>query len=204
MLGYARILLVDGYSVLMPDARGRRASGREIATYGLLERNDIREWFQWLKNNTHPSCIFGVAESMGAAQLLQALEVEPQFCAVVAESSFYDFRQIAYDRMGQKFHSVPWAGQTVLRPVAEIALAYARMKYRLDLASASPGDVVAHTPVPILLVHGDRDSNIPVYHSRRIKLRNPNVELWEVPGADHCGAISFGPSRIQTENNRLV
>ena len=74
MAGYAELLLKHGYSVLLPDARAHGVSGGELATYGLLERDDIRRWFEWLELNQSPPCIFGLGESMGAAQLLQSLE----------------------------------------------------------------------------------------------------------------------------------
>lgn len=196
-VGYAQLLLKYGYSVLMPDARAHGLSGGSIATYGVLERDDIREWFEWIERSEHPACIYGLGESMGAAQLLQALAVEPNFCAVVAESSFANFREIAYDRMGQQFHAGPWVGRTVLRPVVEMALAYVHFENGLNLAAASPQQAVANTTVPVMLVHGVVDSNIPVYHSRMLKLENPSIELWEVPGADHCGAISVAPADFE-------
>jgi uncharacterized protein len=196
-VGYAELFIAHGYDVLMPDARAHGASGGRIATYGLLERNDIRSWFEWLEAREHPQCIYGFAESMGAVQLLQALDVEPHFCAVVAESPFSTFREIAYDRMGQQFGTGPWVGRTVLLPVVEITLAYTRWKYHVNLAEASPEDSVARSRVPVLLIHGQLDSNIPVRHSRLIKLHDPAVTLWEVPGADHCGAISVAPGEFQ-------
>ena len=195
--GYAEMFLSHGNSVLMPDARAHGLSGGLYSTYGLLERNDLRRWLGWIEREHHPECIFGFGESMGAAQLLQALDSEPKFCAVAAESSFSTFREIAFDRMGQQFHTGPWLGRTILRPVVEIALAYTRWKYHLDLASVSPENAVAHTQVPLLLIHGQVDSNIPVRHSRQIKLANPQVALWEVPGADHCGAISVAPAELE-------
>ena len=196
-VGYADLFLAHGYDVLMPDARAHGESGGQIATYGVLERNDIRRWFGWLQVREHPQCTYGLAESMGAAQLLQSLDAEPHFCAVVAESTFSNFREIAYDRMGQYFHSGPWVGRIVLRPVIEIALLYTHWKYHVNLADASPQDSVVHSHVPVLLIHGQIDSNIPVRHSRLIKLHDPAVTLWEVPGADHCGAISVAPEEFE-------
>jgi uncharacterized protein len=140
MTGYAQLLLGHGFTVLLPDARAHGASGGTLATYGLLERFDIHAWFQRLLASDSPRCIFGLGESMGAAQLLQSLEVEPRFCGVVAESSFSTFREIGYDRMGQFVQAGPWVGRTVLRPVEEIALLYVRLKYGLDMTRASPED----------------------------------------------------------------
>jgi len=197
MVGYAQLLHAQGYSVLMPDARAHGESGGDVATYGIIERDDIRRWFEWLDHTERPSCIYGLGESMGAAQLLQSLAVEPHFCAVVAESSFSSFREIAYDRMGQRFGTGPWVGRTALRPVVEIALLLVRIRYHVDLTQASPENAIAHTHVPVLLIHGMVDSNIPLRHSLRLVSHNPQLTLWQVPGADHCGAISVAPSEFE-------
>jgi pimeloyl-ACP methyl ester carboxylesterase len=197
MIGYAQLLLAHGFTVLLPDARAHGTSGGDLATYGLPERNDIHQWFDFLSTQAHPHCIFGFAESMGAAELLQSLAVEPQFCAVVAESSFSSFREIAYDRMGQPFHLGPWFGRTVFRPVIEFAFLYVHWRYHLDMQEVSPEDSVAATRVPVFLIHGQIDSNIPIRHSREIHANNPNTVLWEVPNADHCGAISASPQEFE-------
>jgi len=197
MTGYAQLLLAHGFTVLLPDARAHGVSGGDLATYGLLERNDIHQWFDFLNTQDHPRCIFGFAESMGAAQLLQSLDTHPHFCAVAVESPFATFREIAYDRMGQPFHLGPWVGRTILRPLVEVALLRARWKYNLNLRQISPEDSAAATNVPILLIHGQVDSNIPVRHSRRIHARAPNTQLWEVPAADHCGALSTAPQEFE-------
>jgi len=196
MTGYAQLFLADGFTVLLPDARAHGSSGGELATYGLLERSDIRQWFDFLSAQNHPHCIFGLGESMGAAKLLQSLTVEPHFCAVAAESSFSSFREIAYDRMGQSLHLGPWFGRTIFRPVVEFAFLYVGWKYRLEMQQVSPENAVSTTSVPVLLIHGQVDGNIPLRHSRRIHARNPHAVLWEVPNADHCGAIRGAPKEF--------
>ena len=197
MIGYAELLLVHGFTVLIPDARAHGASGGALATYGLLESEDIHKWVDWLEETEHPDCVFGFAESMGAAQLLQSLRSESRFCAVAAESPFSNIREIAYDRVGQFFGTGPWLGRTVLRPAVEVSFAYGRWKYKLDLRQVSPEDAVAASTVPVLLIHGRNDSNIAVRHSRQIAARNPAVVLWEVPNADHCGAVSAAPQEFE-------
>jgi uncharacterized protein len=198
MIGYAEMLLKHGFSVLLPDSRAHGESAGEVATYGLLEREDIRGWFDWLRLNQHPSCIFGLGESMGAAQLLQAIQTEPDFCAVVAESSFSSFREIAYDRVGQFVRTGPWVGRSILRPVVESAFLYTQWRYGLNMDQISPRDSVARSHVPTLLIHGAIDGNIPVRHSHLIQSRNKAASLWVVPRADHCGAISTAPSEFET------
>src|ERR1700733_8817540 len=165
MTEYAQLLLAHGFTVLLPDARAHGRSGGPLATYGLLERNDIHQWFDFLTAHDHPRCIFALGESMGAAQLLQALDTHANFCAVATESPFSNFREIAYDRMGQPFHLGPWFGRTILRPLVEVAFLRARSKYNLDMNQISPQDSAAATQVPFLVIHGQPDSNTPTRHS---------------------------------------
>ena len=203
MTGYAQLFLAHGYTVLMPDARAHGTSGGQLATYGLLERSDIHLWAQFLDDQfnphdqLHPRCIYAFGESMGAAELLQSLDTHPHFCAVAAESPFANFREIAYDRMGQPFHLGPWVGRIVLRPLVEVAFLRVRLKYHLNLDDISPEDSAAAATIPVFLIHGQIDSNIPVRHSQRIHAHAPNTILWEVPGADHCGALSTSPKEFE-------
>lgn len=198
MVNYADIFLNHGYSVLIPDARAHGDSGGTIATYGLLEKNDIRAWVEWLYINRHPHCVYGFGESMGAAHLLQALEVESRFCAAAAECPFSSFRETSYDRMGQRFHTGPWLGRTLLRPVVEFAFLFARLRYGLNMDLVSPENTVAATRVPVLLIHGQSDINIPPRHSRRIASRNKRVILWELPNTGHSNAIDTSPNELET------
>lgn len=197
MIDYADMLLGEHFDVLMPDSRAHGASGGQLATFGLLETDDIHRWVGWLKTNQRANCIFGFAESMGAAQLLQSLPSEPGFCAVVAESPFSSFREIAFDRVGQFFRTGPWLGRTVLRPIVEAAFGYARWKYKLDFEHVSPESAVTLTHTPIFLIHGMNDRNVPIRHSRKIAAVGPSVTLWEVPNTDHCGTINTTHRQFQ-------
>ena len=186
--GYGWIVK-NHYSVLLPDARAHGLSDGELATYGLKESDDIHEWVTWLKESGHAQCVFGLGESMGAAQLLESLSKEPRFCAVVAESPFASFREVAYARFGQPFHTGPWLGRTFFRPTVEIAFLYVRLRYGLDMEAASPEQAVVATTVPVLLIHGLRDRNIPPYHSDRIQARSGSkIGLWNPREAGHTGA----------------
>jgi uncharacterized protein len=197
MLGNADLLLRNGYSLLLPDARAQGDSGGVIATYGVKEVDDLRRWSGWLRQTLNPRCIDGLGDSMGAAILLQTLAVEPHFCAVVAESPFASFREAAYDRLGQAFHTGPWLGRTVLFPAVVAGFVYADFRYGVEFERASPEDAVASTRVPVLLIHGLADVNLPPRHSERIKAGNPAVVLWEPVNAGHCGAAGAEPEEYE-------
>jgi len=181
---YMGIFLQSGYSVLMPDSRGNGASSG-LTTYGLRESGDVHAWVDWLIANKNPTCVFALGESMGAAILLQSLQVEHRFCAVVAESPFADFREAAYDRVSEQFSAGPWLGKTLLRPAIEGAFLEGRIVHRLDLRSASPRNAITGVTTPILLIHGASDTHLRLWHSQILHQTNPRTELWVVPGVEH-------------------
>ena len=145
----------------------------------------------------NPNCVYGFGESMGGDSCWKAFRWKTDFCGVIAESSFLTFREIAYDRVGQALHTGPWLGRTLLRPLVEVAFGYATWKYKLNMEQVSPERAIASNHVPVFLIHGEEDSNIPVRHSRMIAKGDPAVELWIVPGAGHCGAISVAREEFE-------
>jgi alpha-beta hydrolase superfamily lysophospholipase len=199
MLGTADMLLRHGYSVLAPDARAQGESDGTIATYGVKEADDVRRWYAWLERSLSPSphCVYGLGESMGAAIVLEAVATEPGLCAVVAESTFSSFREAAYVRLGQAFHTGSWLGRTLLRPAVEAGMMDARWRYGVDLERASPAKAVAASHVPILLIHGLADANLPARFSEQMKAENAAIALWEPLNAGHCGAASAEPAEYQ-------
>jgi len=186
MAGFARLFFDHGYGVLLPDARRHGESGGELATYGIKESGDIHDWVSWLYANDPPHCLYGLGESYGAALLLQSLAVEDRFCAVVAESSFSTARDMSYERISGPLHLRPWFGRTIGFPVREAAVLYAHWKYSIDLLQPNPLNAVAHSTVPVLLIHGNNDASISPRHSQLIASAAPDhVQLWLVPGAGH-------------------
>jgi len=197
MYGYGQWLLENHYSVILPDARAHGISGGEIASYGLLESDDVHGWVDWAEENVRPSCVYGFGESMGAAEILASLSEESRFCAVIAESPFESFREVSYARFGRPFHAGPWLGRSLFWPTDAVGFWYLRRKYGLDLDAVSPKNAVRASSVPVLLIHGTNDRNIPPYNSADIQLANAaHVVLWLVPGAGHCGAHQVSPEEF--------
>jgi hypothetical protein len=189
-LSAAAFLLRAGFTALTPDCRGHGASGGGFISYGIIETGDVHAWANWLFEHRPIQRLYGWGASMGAAILLQSLPVEPRFRALVADSPFATFEEVAYDRLSL----VSGIWRPAFWPVVNIGLVYAQMRYGLDLRRASPASVVRTTHTPILLIHGTRDSHIPVRHSRELHALNPAaMEFWEVPGAEHVESLSDHP-----------
>jgi hypothetical protein len=132
-VGLAKMFLAHGYTVLTPDSRAHGESGGDLATYGLLESNDVHRWVSWLIDNQHPRHVFGMGESLGAAVLIESLRVEPRFSAIVAESAFCSFERIARDRVAEEL-PVPLAIGRVLAagPLGGIHLCASAVRTRFS------------------------------------------------------------------------
>ena len=190
MLPHASYLLRAGYTVLTPDSRNHGASGGDTVTYGLREAVDVHAWADMLLARIHGARLYGLGESMGAAVLLQSLAREPRFRAVVAEAPFDTFEHVATYRMGQ----LTGLGQRVVWPWVRVGFFYIHLAHGLDMETASPARAIRFTKVPILLIHGDADTNIPPSESIALHAANPSsTELWLVTGAQHTRAFAAAP-----------
>jgi len=198
--GYSRMFLQAGYRVLLPDSRAHGESGGAIATYGLLERDDVHRWADWVRQQPHPGCVYLFGESMGAAIALQTTAVDQSLCAVVVESPYSTFREIAFDRFARHSRLPLW----LVRPAAELtldsALLYSRIRYHVDLLQSSPEYCVTSNYVPLLLIAGTSDHNIPDRHAKELlRIAPSHSELWEVQGADHGGAVNVDSARFRSK-----
>ena len=197
-VGLARMLVLHGYSVLAPDSRAHGESGGNLATYGLRESGDVHRWVSWLMDTQHPRCVYGIGESLGGAVLIQSLEVEHRFSAIVAESAFSSFERIARDRIAERLPVPPGFGRFLAATPVWGGFAYARWRYGLDFRDASAERALAKSITPVLLIHGLNDRETPPQHSKILAASNPNVvTLWLVPGAGHTGAFGIAPREFK-------
>lgn len=90
----------------------------------------------------------------------------------------------------------------------------ARVRYGINLLQSSPLEAVAHSSVPVLLIHGGDDRNIAPRHSQLIAAAaQDHVTLWLVPHAGHTKAwtaahrefegrlLSWFTTHLRTQDN---
>jgi alpha-beta hydrolase superfamily lysophospholipase len=62
-------------------------------------------------------------------------------------------------------------------------------------------NAVTASKVPVLLIHGRKDTNLPARNSEMIRshsaARIPAVVLWEPAEAVHCGAVGAEPQEFE-------
>jgi pimeloyl-ACP methyl ester carboxylesterase len=197
-VGLARMFVHHGYAVLAPDSRAHGESGGDLATYGLLEPDDVHRWVSWLIDEQHPRHVFGMGESLGGAVLIESLRVESRFSAIVADSAFSSFERIARDRVAERLPFPEALGRELAAPPVWAGFLYARLRYGLDFFSASPEAALAQSTTPVLLIHGLNDRLTPPVHSEILAASNRRyTTLWLVPGAGHTGAWGAAPKEFE-------
>jgi len=183
LLGYGAALEKAGYRVLLPDLRGHGTSGG-FTTYGVLEEQDVQAWADWMLTRPGVRSIYGVGVSLGASVLLEGLNREKRFRAVVAEAPYSSFPEIAVERTKRP---LPEFVRFLVPPFVGTALAWGRVRYGADLRKASALEAVRRTRTPVLLIHGMSDRGTDASNSVRLAAANPAVtSLWLVPGAGHA------------------
>lgn len=190
-LELARSFVHDGFNVLMIDFRNHGESDGDVTTLGYHEVKDLYGAVQWLKQDRAAQAerIGVIGFSMGAVTSILAAANEPAIDAVVADSPFSDLRSYLQVNMPvwTGLPNVPftWTILAILPPLID-----------LDVDEVSPGAVMPNLQQPVLLIHTDGDSAIPVSESERLAAAGQleRTELWVVSGERHVGARSVNPA----------
>ncbi|MCH8945985.1 MAG: prolyl oligopeptidase family serine peptidase [Nanoarchaeota archaeon] len=74
---------------------------------------------------------------------------------------------------------------------------YAKIFLGMEISELSPEEHVKSINTPILFIHGTKDSQIPVEHSKILHKNAPNSQLWLVQGADHGMSYSNNPEEYK-------
>src|SRR5579859_7866433 len=196
VIGQSEFLLQNGYSVVMMDTRCHGESGGEIATYGWLEKKDASAVIDAVEISEKPQHLFALGESMGAGIALQTAGADPRIEAVVAEASFANLQEAAYDYAGLRQY--PWLGKTLLAPGAWLMVYRGGRLAGFPASEVSPVKSVAAGAFPVLIICDEEDHALPGRHSEMIfRAATGPKQLWRVPRAYHTAAVGYEPEEFR-------
>ena len=185
MLPWASFLHQAGFSVFTYDMRGRGASGGGEITLGALEADDLSSVVDYLvtRPDVDPDRIGALGVSLGGAVTILAAARDPRIKAVVDDCGFSDASRVI-DTSFERYIGLP------AFPFSPVTVAIAERRVGQSIAGVRPVDVIGQiSPRPILIIHGQADTPVPVAHSERNFLAaGEPEELWLVPGAEHNGS----------------
>jgi pimeloyl-ACP methyl ester carboxylesterase len=191
MLDIASDLAHNGYPVLLFDLRGSGRSGGDHYTLGAKEVRDLGGAIDYLaRRGLAADGVDVLGYSMGGATVLLDSSDEPLVRAVTEDSGYADLGALI-DVELPKASNLPssFTPGTVLM---------ARLLVGIDVYAIRPIDHVATLAarrVPLLVIHGEADTTIPVDHGRRIaNAYGPGVQTLFVPGAEHVQSYESNPA----------
>lgn len=194
--GYRSTYLVDssmalefyhsaGYNLLIPDQRAHGKSGGKYITFGAKESEDVMQWIGF-HNRT-----FGVAPivlsglSMGASTVLYVAdrELPSNVKGIIADCGFTSPKAILADVYRKVIHLPPifsmWAVDLLARAFADFSI-----------TQKDTRKVLAHSKVPVLMIHGREDTFVPCKMTEEgFQACTGRKKLLIVDGADH--GVSF-------------
>lgn len=179
-----------GYSLLTMDLSGRGNSEGEYITYSINERKDIKSMVEWLRRRPDvlPRNVVVFGTSNGAASAIFAAAEIQDTPPLVLDAPYSDLWTVAGEMLGSRgydprlLHALRWAVQ---------------IRAGVDLTQVRPLEAVDRFRSPVLLIHGDSDTQVPPYHSEvlhqaRLRAGLPS-ERWVIPGGEH-GFDNYPPA----------
>lgn len=181
-------LLGRGLSVLTVDLRGHGESQRARLSYGYHERNDVLGAVDWLIDRGYaPGRIGVLGASMGGAAAIAAAAEELAIGAVVTDSTFADFGDVARRRFPRE---LPFGLGRVLLPGTLVA---ARMLVGIAMHRFCPADLaVGLRGRGFLVIHADGDRLVPRRHAELLAEAGEG-ELWTTASRKHVSSFSHAP-----------
>lgn len=187
------LFLHSRFHLLLFDFRYFGESDGKYTTAGLLENRDVEAAVEYLKSRPEvdPSRIGAMGFSMSASAFI--LTRHPDIRAIVADSPYATLEGV----IARQFFFLP--GFTKW-PFVALTKLYAWLLLGVNVDTATPAEAVRNFSTPLLIIHGDADSQIPLGHSRMIygNADPTATELWVVPGADHGFAHALESYRYET------
>jgi hypothetical protein len=167
-----------GFNVFLLDYRGYGASAGKPTLAGV--QDDVESALKMLiaRPGVDASRIVVFGQSLGGAIAVHRVAhtaYRENIRALVVESAFSGYRRITREKLGDFWLTWPlqyplsWTVSDAYNPSAAVA----------DIS-----------PIPLLIIHGDRDPIVPVHHGQQLfELAREPKQLWIVPGGGHIQAF---------------
>ena len=167
-----------GFNVFLVDYRGYGASEGKPALEGVQRDIDAAMKVLLERPDIDKNRIIVYGQSLGGALAAYNVAHSPyrnHIRALVVESAFSSYRGVTREKLASFWLTWPFQwlpGLTV------------------DERFSPLRAIKSVSPIPTLIIHGDRDQIVPVHHGQRLydEASEPK-RLWIVPGADHIQAM---------------
>jgi uncharacterized protein len=179
------------YNLFYYDFRYFGESDGKITTIGWKEQQDMLDAISYLKTrkdvNKNKIGVLGFSLSAAVPLMLKTNDIK----AIVADSSYASL----YKAIQRAYFIFPWVSKY---PFVWTTSLYSKLFLNINIFKISPEESVKNLETPIFFIHGDKDSQIPVEHSKALHENAPNSNLWIVEGAVHGMSFSINKKQYET------
>ncbi|MEM3126828.1 MAG: prolyl oligopeptidase family serine peptidase [Candidatus Woesearchaeota archaeon] len=173
--------LASDFNLLYFDFRYFGESSGSYTTSGAKEKEDALAAIEFAKKHGYKKIgLYGFSMSAAAFLLAESKDVN----VIVVDSTYASLDNMIKDQ----YFIFPWITKL---PFVWAEKLYAFLFFGTNTAAVSPANSLSRTNVPVLIIHGDRDTQISVENAYQLyeKSNKSNTELWIIKGADHGQAI---------------
>ena len=186
LLGIAEFLARD-FNVFLFDFRSFGKSEGSYTTVGYLEKNDLLGAINYLEKEKNMTKIGLYGFSLGGAVALMASHKNVK--AIATDS--------AYARLGNMVKHMYSPFFILKYPLAYLTKIYGLIFLSINVDEVNPVDNIKNIKAPILIIHAEKDSQIPVNEAYLLHEANKKTELWIVKNADHGMSHSLNPEKYE-------
>jgi len=181
VLDVACELSLAGYRVLAPDLYAHGKSDGTISSLGLADAWDVEAWCKWIveRDETARIVLFGQSEGGMAVLLAAAKGLPAQVYAAAADSAYASVSEHLYNLLYRRSGCESDVQKRL------IAAVY-RFQHGIDLREGELTKQLSGCEMPLLLIHGTGDNQVPAWNSEDIVLAaGKNAQLLFAEGAQH-------------------
>jgi len=184
MLGRARFLSNQGYSVLMIDLQAHGETPGDRITFGARESVDVAAAINYLREQFPRERIGAIGVTLGAAAILLA-ELPLTLDAVILESVHPTFTQAVENRL--RLH----LGETGVN-LKFLLLPYFAFLLDLPVNELNPIDRIGNLHAPLLLIAGTQDQHTTQSEATHLfAAAQLPKEFWLIEGAGHYNMHTY-------------
>jgi pimeloyl-ACP methyl ester carboxylesterase len=185
----------SGFDVFLFDFRAHGASRGRVASFGYLERRDVKGAVAYVRNRGS-SRVGLLGFSYGGIASMLAAPMCPDACAVASDGG--PARMLsAIEGRGSELHFPRWLS----RFFAWVIIAITSLRLQANLFQYDAVRWVGQiAPRPILFIHGEDDPYLRDFDDLWKAAAEPK-EAWRLPGVGHTKASEMYPEEF---NRRVV
>lgn len=179
-----------GYNILLPDLQHHGASEGDAIQMGWKDRCDVMQWMDVANDifgrNTRMA-VHGISMGAATTMMVSGEKQQPFVKCFVEDCGYTSVWDEFSHELKSSFGLPPF-------PLMYTTSWLCQMKYGWGFKEASALKQVARCELPMLFIHGDKDTYVPTWMVYPLYESKPQPkELWIVADADH--AVAYKENR---------